>query len=364
MHVSLRRFARSIAVVFCASLSIALMGATTTSGGPALNSSASSSMLPTTTVVIFPFRLSDGVDPLVGTTFIDHLSGALKALGGVKVVMADPATAPADYLHVTKVNGGEYYLIGHISPPLHNTVPVIEQIVSGRSGTVVWSNTAYIAAEEDVLDQAPIIKTELVKYSTRGYLSILTATPRPAPPPPTPVAKKPIGPPENLPNEAYGYSSKPTAPPKIYASAGHPSRFVVLPFTGNTVTPAVRAYTIDAVMAAFKHRGQSVAEGNPETSQFPAVRGKDVCAQTGAGYLVFGTLDAKARPATLESNYIGWTDAYLTIYLYDCGAQKFEKAPKSAHGGGVSWKVAVDKATASGVSDYVMKVARFENGSS
>ncbi len=92
--------------------------------------------------------------------------------------MADPATVPADYLRVTKAAGGDYYLIGYVAPPTNNAYSVIEQIVSARSGTVVWSQTAHIGANDDIFDQAPIIKNALLTYSSRGFYAVLNATPK------------------------------------------------------------------------------------------------------------------------------------------------------------------------------------------
>ena len=361
MFDSHRPFARSIVAVFCAALAIGLMGATATSVAPTPPPN-----IPPTTLVVFPFRVADGVDASIGAAYSSTLVKALSTLGGgLKVVAGDATTAPESYLHIAKVDGADYYLIGHVAPPLHGAAAVIQQLVSEHSGTVVWSQTAYIASDTDVTDQAPIVRNALATYVMRGYAAILAAPIRTAPPPtPAPVKKgaapsrtAPNGPlgPDNLPNEAYGFSSKPTAPPKVYASASKPARFVVLKFTGDA-RPQVRAYTETSLIAALKHHGQTVAEGDPQTTEFPIVRGPDICKDTGAGYLVFGSVTGTQIPPTVDNNFAGWTDAYLSVGVYDCVAQKYVHSAKPLHGGGGVWNKAVDNVTNAAVTAYLLKI--------
>ena len=274
MLVSFRPLARLIAAVLCTSLAVVLIGA----NAPTFFSSP--------TLVIFPLRTTEGTDPTPGSGYATTLGTALGALGGVNVVMGNSATAPADYLRVAKLNGGDFYFMGSIAPPVRNAATVIEQIVSTRSGVVVWSGTAYITGQDDILNQAPVVKQALFAYTTRAYAQVLNSPPpkplRVTTPAPTPAPKKGAtvasggaarqtgpgtdGPPLKLPNEAYGFSSKPTAPPKIYASSSRPSRFVVLNFVGNNVPPRVRDYAVNSLVTALKRHGQTAAEGDPAYS--------------------------------------------------------------------------------------------------
>jgi hypothetical protein len=331
----------------------------------------------TPTLVIFPYRPSDGMDPTAGITYANQLGDALKALGGVNVVMADPATTPSDYLHTAKAAGADYYFMGSFAPPTQNTVPLIEQIVSARSGTVVWSSTAYLTAATDVSTQAPIVKTAVVSYITRGYADVLNPPPpRPAAKPSTPAPKRVAssasrggggdsgadGPPLKLPNEAYGFSSKPTAPPKVYAAASRPSRFVVLNFVGKDVPPNVRDYTVAALETSLKHRGQTVAEGDP-LSTAHRLPSPELCADTGASYLVFGSVSATANKATEDDNYVGSVNALLNVSLYSCSAQKFLPPANGLHGFGSTWQAAVTKSADAAVTRYLMKAVTVASSS-
>jgi TolB-like protein len=359
MLVATRWFARSIVAVLCTSLAVTLMGAT-------------SSLLPPTTLVIFPFTPAVGADPNSGPEYSKQLGAALTALGGVTVVMADTATVQADYLRTAKAAGAEYYLMGHITPPLNNALSVVEQLVSTRSGIVVWSQTARVSSDDDVAGQAPTVKTAVVSLGTRGFLAILNATPGPVRTvPPTPAPKRAakaaggpivpgtvtIGPDgvPRLPNEAYGYSSKPTAPPKIYASASKPSRFVVLTLAGKSVTPGVREYTAESLVKALKRRGQTAAEGDPQVTGHH-LPGPDLCNQTGAGYLVFGTIEASLSVPAEENNWVKLVNTALTITAYNCVAGKFERA-SLIHGRGNPWGNAVDNTTDTATTRYLMKLA-------
>jgi TolB-like protein len=345
---------RLLCAVFCIALATTLMGAT-------------SSLLPPTTLVIFPFRQAEGLDPQRGLDYVSRLGATLKDLGGVNVVMGDPATAQADFLHVAKAAGADYYLIGFVAPPTNNMYAVIEQIVSARSGTVVWSNTAHIGANADVIDQAPVIKNALVAYSSRGYYAVLNPTPKPSPAPSSTAKKNGVSvgggggggaapkKPLDLPNEAYGFSSGPTAPPKLYASASNPSRFVVVASTGKLVPPVIRDYTTSSLIIALKRHGQTAAQGNPDTTVHWIFRGHDICTDTGAAFLVSGSVSTKSLDPTRGDGI--WTDAYVNVALYDCAAQKFEQSTKPMYGGAFSWKTAVDNATNTAVKDYLLKIS-------
>jgi hypothetical protein len=317
------------------------------------------------------------MDPSAGIGYANQLGTAIKALGGVNVVMADPATLPADYLHVAKAAGADYYFMGSFAPPTQNAVPLIEQVVSARSGTVVWSSTAYLTVATDVASQAPIIKTAVVTYITRGYADVLNPPPpKPAAVKETPPPKKVVnsasragsgepgvdGPPLKLPNEAYGFSSKPTAPPKVYAAASRPSRFVVLNFVGKDVPPNVRDYTVAALETSLKHRGQTVAEGDP-LSTGHRLPSPELCADTGASYLVFGSISATATKPVEDNNYIGVVNALLNVSLYSCSAQKFLPPANGVRGAGSTWQAAVQKSADAAVTRYLMKAVTVASSS-
>lgn len=367
------RLTQLIVALFCLTFAVALIGATPPpSLPPALG--------PAPTIMIFPMRQPEGLDPKAGIGYALKLGNALAALGGVKVIAGDPATTVSDYLHVAKAAGADFYMMGSVAPPLNNAVAVVQQVVSTRTGIVSWSGTAYVSSEEDVTAQAPLIKTAITQYETRGYMAILNPTPVPAQrPTPTPApqrnrltasagggagggGKGADQPPLALPNEAYGFSSKPTAPPKVYASAANPSRFVVLTFIGKNVTPQVRDYTVDSLIKALKKHGQSAAEGNPDTTghRLPSA---DLCASTGAAYLVFGSVTGSSTKGNENSNWIPHSDASIVLAAYDCATQSFVATTKNSRGEGARWTDAVDRAANAAVTSYLLKIGAVASSS-
>ncbi|MGA2392212.1 MAG: hypothetical protein ABSH03_02540 [Candidatus Lustribacter sp.] len=362
------RLTQLIVALLCVTFAVTLIGAS-----PSPSPLGPSSLGPSPTIMIFPMRQPEGLDPKAGIAYSLRLATALTALGGVKVVPGDPATAASDYLHVAKAAGADFYMMGSVAPPINNAVAVVQQVVSTRTGIVSWSGTAYVTTGDDVAAQAPLIKTALVTYETRGYMAILNPTPVPvqtAAPTPVPKSKRVSinegaggsGPtsadqaPLPLPNEAYGFSSKPTAPPKVYASAAKPSRFVVLTFVGKNVTPQVRDYTVDSLIKALKKHGQSAAEGNPDTTNH-RLPSADLCSSTGAAYLVFGSVSGASTKGNDFSNYVPHSNASIAVAAYDCATQSFVQTAKEVRGAGARWTDAIDHAANAAVTDYLLKVA-------
>lgn len=364
------RLTQLIVALFCVTLTVTLVDAAP-SPLPSLVPLAAAP-----TLLIFPMRQPEGVDPKAGIGYATKLGSALAALGGVKVVLGDSGVAAADYLRTARATGADFYMMGSVAPPINNAVAVVQQVVNARTGVVTWAGTAYVSTPDDVTSQAPLIKGALQAYETRGYLGILNPTPAPAPTvAPTPATKGkrvnveggnggggggrgPAGadnPPLQLPNEAYGYSSKPTAPPKVYASAAKPSRFVVVNFIGSPgVTPAVRDYTVSAMVKALEKHGQTAAEGNPDTTdhRLPSV---DLCKSTGASYLVFGKIAGGSTKGNDFSNYVPHSDATIAVAAYDCGSQQFVRSAGQVRGSGSRWTDAVDRAANAAVTDYLLK---------
>ena len=329
---------------------------------------------PPTVLVVFPFRVADGLDPANGNVYATAIANAIIAAGdGVKVIVAPPGTAQTDYLHVTSADGGDYYLSGYIAPPIRGSAAVLEQLVSRRSGTAVWGNTAQIAADADTTAsnaigaQGPIVRNALLAYTTRGYFAILNPTPAPvAVHTDKPKQKNGIvagnggggggaapAKPLELPNEAYGFSSAPTAAPKVYASADHPARFAVLAVTGNTAPQAIRAYTAGSLIATLAHHGQSVAEGDPVTTSHSLIHPAATCKITGSNYLVFPQIATYSTDST--SGVDEWTDAHLSLIVWDCNGNVYLR-PKPFLASAFTWKTAVDRATLMSISAYLMKL--------
>ena len=357
MSVYRRLCARAFPILLCMAFATSLLGAS----APAL-------LAGTPVIVVFPFKVADGLDPVNGRIMATAIASAVSAQGGVKIVIGDPATAPTDFLHVTAENGGDYYLTGFISAPVGASTSVLEQLVSKRSGTAIWGSTASINSDADIAAQGPIIHDAVLSHATRGYFSIVNGIPTPTPketaapkkkngftgsgsaPGPAQTPRRTL----DLPNEAYGFSSAPTAPPKVYASAAHPTRFAILAVTGNTVTDQMRQYALTSLVTTLAHHGQPAAQGDPDTTKHFLMHPQDICKSTGSAFLVFGTIAAHSTDATNGAE--PWTNADYTPMVYDCTAQAYNRSGRPIRGEAFDWKTAIDRATLKATTDFFAKL--------
>ena len=362
MSVRIRPLIAVMLAVMCAAFASALAGAAPTA-----------SLAGRPVVVVFPFRTADGIDAQNGRDYAVAIGNALQATPGLNVVMADPSTQPADFLHVTRAEGGDYYLSGFIAGATSGGTTVLEQLVSRRSGTAVWGITAHIATKSDIADQGPVVHDALMAYVTRGFYAIINSTPTPfpvktakptkknglslgnggggdGPPGPAPTPHRTL----DLPNEAYGFSSAPTAQPILYASADHPARFAILGVTGSTVNDTMKRYVVSSLVATLSHHGEPALPGDPETTKHFLIHPQDTCKVTGASFLVFGTITAHSTDATSGAD--PWTNADYTPMVYDCAAQAYNRSAHPIRSSAFDWKTAFDRATYKATTDFFAKL--------
>ena len=325
---------------------------------------------PIPVLVVFPFKTGAGIDPADGSSYASMIGNAITSAGGVKVVMGDPATPPADVLHATAAAGGDYYLTGYVTGPGRSYTSVLEQLVSRRSGTTVWGTNALVSTETDISDQASVIRQALLGYVGRGYLAVINATPTPQPTKEPAKSKKnsvakdtPSGSAAeaprktlNLPPEAYGFSSAPTAQPKLYASTAHPTRFAIMGITGANEPEAIKHYAETSLVNTLTHHGQPALMSDPEIAKHFLMHPQDICKQIATQYLVFGTIATKSTDPTQGVGE--WTDARFTPMVYDCVAHAYNRTSRAIGGSAFRWQTAVDRATSKATSDFFSKLGK------
>jgi TolB-like protein len=339
-------------------------------------------------LIVYPFQVGPGLAATAGNDFAVKMGESVARTGGITVSPNPVGVAQQDFLTNAKVANADYYLTGYISP-IGGTVTVIEQLVSVRTGTIVWSNSAQVLTQADMDAQADQLHTVLVAYASRGYFSLGlrgAATPEPTktdrprgfvsantpdtgpaptrPPAPLPIprdiqASAPPGSPRGAVAIAgnTGFGDDPSTfgvtaapPPKIYASALHPSRFAVLKFTG--LNERLREDTANAMILALGKRGQTAALGDPDTTDFPLLRGADICASTGANYLVWGAITATG--VTEQNNFGTLYTASIRAQAWDCKGAGFVRNTKSAEARSYHLQSAIDDAADAAVRDYLM----------
>jgi TolB-like protein len=127
-------------------------------------------------LVVYPFTVSESMADDTGVRLIEKIAAEITALGGITVVRGGD-TKPVDYRSFARAAGAEVYYSGSIVP-VGAGYSAIEQLVSTRSGTVMWSTTMQFRSVADVVGEGAHVHDELL----RGEASPPpTAAPTPAP---------------------------------------------------------------------------------------------------------------------------------------------------------------------------------------
>jgi TolB-like protein len=229
------------------------------------------------TLVIYPFAVTGTVPADLGTQLSDKIAADMRALGGIQVVRGAATVKPADYRASARAAGADFYFTGSITL-VFNRYSAIEQVVSTRTGTVVWSVPLQFSTLADLSGEGARIRTEMM----RGE--------------PTPA-----------PGVAADGASLVTPTPM--------SGFAILPVTGSA-TDADRTYAVKAIVDTLRQRGFNVVTVTRPTSGAidPSVDGVEACTQTKARTLIAGALDT-TRVATGASPQ---TTAHIALRTYDC----------------------------------------------
>jgi hypothetical protein len=356
---------------------------------PALISAASAlgllaadpvTLAPPQTVIIFAFHTATGLPASAGSDFAVKLADAINRQGGVTASAAPADTAPAQYLKTALASNGDYYLTGYVTP-VAQSVTVVEQLVSTRSGIAVWNTSEQVTTPDDLVSAADTTRRAILAYAGRGYLA-MTET-RPAPPPaaaPPARAKGPVqlgsgggsssgaasaGAPDahltplpipkgDVDNLGLGFPNgpQPTANPIVYATASNPQRFAIVTIGGRAID-AVRAYATTSMVGSLKQHGQTAALVNPDDAKHVLLRADDICALTGSTFLVVGALNTTSTDASAGESM--WTDATLNVTTYDCTTKAFVTQPKPVTASSGSWRTAVSGAV-TGAVNYLLKL--------
>jgi TolB-like protein len=229
----------------------------------------------TRTLVVYPFAVTGTAPAELGKQVSDQIAAEIGELGGVAIVHGAPTAKPADYRAAAKAAGADYYFSGSIAP-VFNRYSAIEQLVSTRSGTVVWGVSIQFRSLADVAGEGRRIHDELVRGD--------------APPPPG------IG--------ASGVSLVTPTPVSGYA---------VLPVTGSAAD-ADKTYATSAIVDTLQRHGYNVVTVTSLATIDPATDGAAACAKTGARTLVAGTLDT----ARVSTGPTPQTNAHIDLRTFDC----------------------------------------------
>lgn len=134
-------------------------------------------------VVVYPLTTTGEAGATdTGSNIGTAISNKLVQLGGLTVKPFIAGTARAQYLTAADSQGADYYITGYVTP-LGSEVSVVEQVVSTRSGSIVFSTTAFARTYADAIGPAVTLREAILRHAGRG-MAYLNAPPPTASPEP------------------------------------------------------------------------------------------------------------------------------------------------------------------------------------
>lgn len=112
-------------------------------------------------VVVYPFQTSTDIKAGVGQNAAQVFVQQINTDGGLDAVEGPPNTPREQYLTYARKLNADYYVSGYMTP-LGNGVSLVEQVVSTRSGTIVYGQTAQIDSFLDATAQATLVHNGIV----------------------------------------------------------------------------------------------------------------------------------------------------------------------------------------------------------
>lgn len=152
-----RIFVRRIPAVFLLCLGIALAGAAPSKPSPKATPAPVSTATPQQVrlpiVVVFPFHTSSDIAAADGVKAANLFVDQMNTAGGIDTIGAPATVKENHYLTYARNVKADFYVTGYMTP-LGNGVSLVEQVVSTRSGTMTFGQTAQIQSFADASSQA------------------------------------------------------------------------------------------------------------------------------------------------------------------------------------------------------------------
>lgn len=179
---------RRIPAVFLLCLGIALAGAAPSrpTSKPAPTPTPATAPEQVTSlpiIVVFPFGTSSDIPAANGEKAANLFVQVMNSAGGLDAIGAPATVKHENYLGYARTVNADYYVTGYMTP-LGEGVSLVEQVVSTRSGTMIFGQTAQINSFEDASSQAITVHDGIVAqeqaFKAQYQSAQATATPAPA----------------------------------------------------------------------------------------------------------------------------------------------------------------------------------------
>jgi len=236
-------------------------------------------------LVVYPFAVTGKAPDDLGSRVSAKIAAEVTAIGGVRVELGAATAKPADYRAAARTAGADLYFSGSILP-VGTNFSAIENLVSTRSGTVIWSKMFQFRNVDDIAGQGTQVRDALMNQS---------ATPTPG-------------------TAAAGLD---------LITPGPMSGFAVLNVTGSAAD-ADRATAHQAIIETLQQRGSRVVTASGSAAADPTNNSVALCTTTGVRTLIWGTLDT-TRVATGGAS--AQTTAHISLQTYDCQSHSLSLQP-------------------------------------
>lgn len=179
---------RRIPAVFFLCLGIALIAAAPPRPTPIPKPTASPAVAPPQVnslpiIVVFPFGTSTDIPAANGEKAANLFVQVMNSAGGLDAIGAPSTIKHENYLGYARTVNADYYVTGYMTP-LGEGVSLVEQVVSTRSGTMVFGQTAQIDSFADASSQAITVHDGIVAqeqaFKAQYQSAQATSTPAPA----------------------------------------------------------------------------------------------------------------------------------------------------------------------------------------
>lgn len=134
-------------------------------------------------IVVFPFGTSTDIAAANGAKAATLFVQVMNSAGGIDAIGAPTTIKRDNYLSYARTVNADYYVTGYMTP-LGEGVSLVEQVVSTRSGTMIFGQTAQINSFADASSQAIAVHDSLIAqeqaFKAQYQSAQATSTPAPA----------------------------------------------------------------------------------------------------------------------------------------------------------------------------------------
>jgi hypothetical protein len=238
------------------------------------------------TIMFFPFSAPASAPPDLGNQLAGRVAAEIASIGGITVMHGDPAATIGNFRALARAAGADGYVTGSIVSVGANNYIALEQLVSARTGILMWTNTITFRSLDDVAGTGRALHDVLLNVqaapSTAGTL--------PVEPTATPVAASGID---------------------------------VLPVQG-PASRSDRAFATTAIVEAVQKLGFTATAIPQRATDWDKI-GPGLCVTTHAQLVIATQLTTQRQPP--PSGGPPQTTAFVAISAYDCVANALDPNP-------------------------------------